>query len=76
MRVEGGLPHVLQALDEVESATRTLRGAAQTEWRSEAADRFRVALDEAEDSVRRARIVIERAVQPVAAADLAAAEGW
>ncbi|WP_315098527.1 hypothetical protein [uncultured Cellulomonas sp.] len=76
MRAEGGLPHVLQALDEVEAATRTLRGAAQTEWRSEAADRFRAALDEAQDRVRRARIAIEHAVQPVAAADLDASEGW
>ncbi|GEK21978.1 hypothetical protein [Cellulomonas xylanilytica] len=71
MPFDDGLPLVLRALDDVESASRALRGAAQTSWSSEAADRFRAALDEAHVCVDRVRVAVERTVQPVAAADLA-----
>ncbi|KQS98540.1 hypothetical protein [Cellulomonas sp. Leaf395] len=64
------LPLVLRALDDVESVSRNLRGAAQTRWSSDAADRFRVALDEAHGRVHDVRIAVERTVQPVAAAGL------
>ena len=64
-----GLPLVLRALEDVESASRALRGAAQMQWTSAAADRFRAALDEAHGCVHEARIAVERAVQPVAAAE-------
>ena len=65
-----GLPLVLRALDDVESASRSLRGAAAMSWSSEAADRFRTALDEANGCVHAVRTAVERTVQPVAAADL------
>ena len=67
-----GLPLVLRALEDVESASRALRGAAQTQWTSPAADRFRLALDEAHGCVHEVRVAVERTVQPVAAADVAA----
>ena len=70
-----GLPLVLRALDDVESASRALRGAAQTTWTSAAADRFRIALDEAHGCVHEVRIAVERTVQPVAAADVATDAG-
>ncbi len=63
---------MLRALDDVEAATHALRGAAQTEWCSDAADRFRIAVEEATVCVARVRTVIERTVQPVAASDLEA----
>ena len=66
-----GLPLVLRALDDVESASRALRGAEHLQWSSDAATRFRGALDEAHARVHEVRIAVERAVQPVAAADLA-----
>lgn len=66
-----GLPLVLRALDDIESASRALRGAASMSWSSDAADRFRTALDEAHGSVLGVRVAVERTVQPVAAADLA-----
>ena len=75
MQLDDGLPLVLRALDDVESADRTLRGAAQVRWTSDAADRFRAALDEAEVRVRLVRTAVERAVQPVAAADVDAGRG-
>ena len=65
-----GLPLVLRALDDVESASRSLRGAGAMSWSSEAADRFRTALDEASGCVHAVRTAVERTVQPVAAADL------
>ncbi|GEL98537.1 hypothetical protein [Cellulomonas terrae] len=65
-----GLPLVLRALDDVESASRSLRGAATMSWTSEAADRFRTALDEAHGCVYAVQVSVERTVQPVAAADL------
>ncbi|NUU19276.1 hypothetical protein HP550_18660 [Cellulomonas humilata] len=72
MHRDAGLPLVLRALDDVEGATRALRGAAQTEWSSDAADRFRIALDEATVCVAQVRTVIEQTVQPVAASDVEA----
>jgi hypothetical protein len=75
MQIEHGLPLVLEALDDVEGAGRALRGAAQVEWSSAAADRFRAALDEAVVCVRQVQVVVERTVQPVAAADLDARGG-
>lgn len=75
MQIEHGLPLVLEALDDVEGAGRALRGAAQVEWSSAAADRFRAALDEAVLCVRQVQVVVERTVQPVAAADLDARGG-
>ena len=72
MPAADGLPLVLRALDDVESASRSLRGAAATSWSSEAADRFRTALDEAQCCVHGVLVAVERTVQPVAAADLGA----
>lgn len=68
MPLDDALPLVLSALDDVESASRTLRGAAQVQWSSEAADRFRTALDEAHGCVRAVQVAVERTLQPVAAA--------
>ena len=65
-----GLPLVLRALDDVESASRALRGAGAMSWSSEAADRFRAALDEAQGCVHGVQVAVERTVQPVAAGDL------
>ncbi|KQR17566.1 hypothetical protein [Cellulomonas sp. Leaf334] len=65
-----GLPLVLRALDDIESASRALRGATAMSWSSGAADRFRAALDEAHGSVHGVLVAVERTVQPVAAADL------
>ncbi|MDQ0372897.1 hypothetical protein [Cellulomonas humilata] len=70
MPPDDALPLVLRALDDVESAARSLRGAAAMSWSSEAADRFRTALDEADGRVHGVRIAVERTVQPVAAADV------
>jgi len=75
MHLDAGLPLVLEALEDVQSAARSLRGAAQVDWTSDAADRFRAALGEAEACVRQTRVAIERTVQPVAAADVAARAG-
>jgi hypothetical protein len=75
MPIVRGLPLVLEALGDLESAARTLRGAAQVEWTSEAADRFRTALAEADACVHQVRVTVERAVQPVAAADVDARGG-
>jgi hypothetical protein len=69
MQIERGTPHVLRALDEVAGAHRLLRGAAQVEWRSGAADRFRAAIEEAEARVRSVQVAIEEALRPVGAAD-------
>ena len=69
MPPDDALPLVLRALDDVESASRSLRGAGAMSWSSEAADRFRTALDEAYGRVHGVRIAVERTVQPVAAAD-------
>lgn len=65
-----GLPLVLRALDDIETASRALRGAASMSWSSDAADRFRTALDEAHGCVDEVRVAVERTVQPVASADL------
>ena len=70
MPPDDALPLVLRALDDVQSASRSLRGAARTTWSSEAADRFRTALDEADACVQEVRVAVERTVQPVAAAGL------
>ena len=67
-----GLPLVLRALDDIEAASRALRGAAHMSWSSDAADRFRTALDDAHGCVHEVRLAVERTVQPVAAADLGA----
>lgn len=67
-----GLPLVLRALDDIEGASRALRGAAHMSWSSDAADRFRTALDDAHGCVHEVRVAVERTVQPVAAADLGA----
>ncbi|WP_421742829.1 hypothetical protein [Cellulomonas sp.] len=75
MQIEHGLPLVLRALDDVESAARSLRGASEVRWSSGAADRFRAALEEAVVCVRQVQVSVERTVQPVAAADLDARGG-
>jgi hypothetical protein len=72
MPPDDALPLVLRALDDVESASRALRGAEQLSWSSQAADRFRTALDEAHGCVHDVRVAVERTVQPVAAAALRA----
>jgi hypothetical protein len=70
MRLDDGLRLVLRALDDVDGAAVALRGAADVGWTSDAADRFRAALQEADACVRDVRTAVERAVQPVAAAQL------
>ena len=70
MRLDDGLSLVLRALDDVDGAALALRGAAEVQWRSGAADRFRAALAEADACVHDVRTAVERAVQPVAAAGL------
>ena len=70
MPAADGLPLVLRALDDVAGASRSLRGATAMSWSSEAADRFRAALADADGCVHAVRVAVERTVQPVAAADL------
>ncbi|MBO3102465.1 hypothetical protein [Cellulomonas fengjieae] len=69
MQIGHGLPLVLGALDDVVAAHRAVTAAGHVAWRSPAADRFRTALEEADAEVRAAQVAVERAVQPVAAAD-------
>ena len=71
MPPDDALPLVLRALDDVDVVSRTLRDAGATTWSSEAADRFRAALEEAHDRVHHVRVAVDRTVQPVAAAGLA-----
>ena len=61
---------MLHALDDVASLQQTVASAGRVAWQSPAADRFRAVLEEADADVRTVRVAIERAVQPVAAADV------
>ena len=68
-------PIAARAGDLIDEAARALVRAHQVDWVSDAADRYRAALAEGQQSVQRAAALVTTARQALLASDAAAAQG-